>query len=50
MSSKTTELNVTFSQEDGDDVKDTPIPEQFLTKWSNEKKRFVTSPVDVTSY
>lgn len=47
VSAKTSALNLTYKLADGEYEKDTPIPEQLVTKWDPEKKRFVSKPLDL---
>ncbi|KAL4464145.1 hypothetical protein ABPG74_006082 [Tetrahymena malaccensis] len=47
VTSKSSGINVTYAlNEEGDMEKDTPIPEQFITKWDNERNTFVTVTLD----
>ncbi|KAL4510746.1 hypothetical protein ABPG72_004900 [Tetrahymena utriculariae] len=47
VTSKSSGINVTYAlNEEGDMEKDTPIPEQFITKWDSEKNTFVTATLD----
>jgi adenylyl cyclase-associated protein len=47
VSSKVTELNVSYLQEDDDFAKEFPVTEQFITKWDSKAKKFVTKPLDI---
>lgn len=40
---KSSEMNITYPNDAGTEMeKDTPLPEQFVTKWNAEKKCFET--------
>lgn len=47
VSAKTSALNITYKLPDGEYEKDTPVPEQLVTKWDAVKKRFVSKPLDL---
>ncbi|KAM3140237.1 hypothetical protein pb186bvf_007593 [Paramecium bursaria] len=47
ISSKTMDLNITYVQDDGELAKDQNVPEQFITLWDPETKRFDTKPLDL---
>jgi hypothetical protein len=47
ISSKTSELNITYLNEAGEYQKDTPVTAQLITKWDPETKKFVTKPYDM---
>lgn len=43
ISAKSSEMNVTYKKENEEEMeKETPIPEQFVTKWNAQKKAFET--------
>mmetsp|Transcript_27028 Transcript_27028/g.23931 ORF Transcript_27028/g.23931 Transcript_27028/m.23931 type:complete len:107 (-) Transcript_27028:207-527(-) len=47
VSSKVTELNISYLQEDGEFAKETPVTEQFVTRWSDKQGKFVTEPLEM---
>jgi hypothetical protein len=49
VSAKSSEMNISVPNPDDPDgdMLEMPIPEQFQTKWSAEKKCLVTEPTDI---
>jgi len=47
VSTKVTELNVSYIEKDDEYAKETPITEQFITRWDPKVKRFVTKPLEL---
>ena len=47
ITSKSSDVNITYIQDDGSYAKDTPITTQFITQYDYEQNKFITKPYEM---